>query len=188
MIHGDIKPHNVLVGKETGSQGECEIVFAKLADFGYSAWNMDPTIQMSIYLPKSRPWNAPEHHHRTFTIQSAKQCDIFSFGLTCFWLLFHDRLASIDLDWLEDELDKPTFERLCALFNADGFRSIECLEVLKEKGLLAPMARKFLDKVSSLTEANRHNLYEFMVSGLRQPPSDRKMDIDSLLAAAGQDM
>ena len=39
-------------------------------------------------MPNIRPWNAPEHHDRSFKPEQAKQMDVYSFGLLCFWLLF----------------------------------------------------------------------------------------------------
>lgn len=39
-------------------------------------------------MPDIGPWNAPEHHNRSFRPEQAKQTDVYSFGLLCFWLLF----------------------------------------------------------------------------------------------------
>ena len=47
----------------------------------------------SVFLPKSIPWAAPEHHHRSFTFYDAKKCDVYSFGLVCLWILFQDKLS-----------------------------------------------------------------------------------------------
>ena len=39
-------------------------------------------------MPDIGLWNAPEHHDRSFRPEQAKQMDVYSFGLLCFWLLF----------------------------------------------------------------------------------------------------
>ena len=94
MIHGDIKPQNVLVYKDAA--GETSI---KVADFGYSTFAASETFATDgdlfqgaaaarVYLPKSRPWNAPEHHFGEFTVSGAKKTDVYSFGMLCLWVLF----------------------------------------------------------------------------------------------------
>ena len=39
-------------------------------------------------MPHIEPWNAPEYHDRYFRPEEAKQMDVYSFGLLCFWLVF----------------------------------------------------------------------------------------------------
>ena len=81
MIHGDIKPQNMPVFKDSTGK-----ITVKVADFGYS------TIAASeggrVFLPKSRPWNAPAHHYGGFTSFEAKKTDAYSFGMLCLWVLF----------------------------------------------------------------------------------------------------
>ena len=81
MIHGDIKPQNMLVFKDSTGK-----ITVKVADFGYI------TIAASeggrVFLPKSRPWNAPEHHFEGFTSFKARKTDAYSFGMLCLWVLF----------------------------------------------------------------------------------------------------
>lgn len=81
IIHGDIKPENVLVFEHEPNK-----YIARVADFGYSTrfCGEDGLINM----PVSRPWNAPEHHPRGFHALNARKMDIYSFGLVCLWLLF----------------------------------------------------------------------------------------------------
>jgi serine/threonine protein kinase len=86
IIHGDIKPENVLLFKD-----ECGALVPKLADFGYSTMSLS---DMPIYLPKSKPWTAPEHHHRGFNMLSARRMDVYSFGMLCLWLLFRDQFSN----------------------------------------------------------------------------------------------
>lgn len=80
VIHGDIKPQNVLIFEEDSR------FLAKITDFGFSNCFQDDNELISM--PKSEPWNAPEHHNSEFLPEQAKQMDVYSFGMLCFWLLF----------------------------------------------------------------------------------------------------
>ena len=80
IIHGDIKPQNVLVfDKDTTG------LTAKVADFGYSTrWAVPNDL---IQMPRSQPWAAPEWHHRGFTPAQAMLMDTYSFGMLVLWLM-----------------------------------------------------------------------------------------------------
>ena len=82
VIHGDIKPDNVLVF----ATGENNGYVAKVTDFGYSTvFSGDAP----IWMPKSGYWTAPEHHHRAFTPTNAKKMDAYSLGMLCLWMLWY---------------------------------------------------------------------------------------------------
>ncbi|KAH5159501.1 hypothetical protein HBH69_056890 [Parastagonospora nodorum] len=77
VIHGDIKPQNILVFKSRAGQ-----LLAKITDFGYSTKAATDTL---IKMPKSPKWHAPEHHFGWICRAAAVKMDIYSFGLFCFW-------------------------------------------------------------------------------------------------------
>ncbi|KAI1284233.1 TPR-like protein [Xylaria sp. FL0933] len=87
IIHGDIKPDNILIFKESGRYS------AKVIDFGYST--RYTTEDCWLKLPISWPWNAPEHDRpaRSWLPSQAVKADVFSFGILCFWLLFESYLS-----------------------------------------------------------------------------------------------
>ena len=89
VIHGDIKPQNVLVFKDPVTRK----ITVKVTDFGYSTLTVGESGK--VLLPKSRPWNAPEHHRGEFKTQEAKKTDVYSFGMLCLWVLFGNRLSDI---------------------------------------------------------------------------------------------
>ena len=80
IIHGDIKPQNVLIFEENFR------FVARVADFGFATC-FEPHNSL-IIIPGKGPWDAPEYHARPFRPEQAKQMDVYSFGLLCYWLIF----------------------------------------------------------------------------------------------------
>lgn len=87
IIHGDIKPENVLIFGDTNGR-----FIAKVTDFGYSTI-VTTTDTQFVFMPKSDPWYAPEYYPRGFTFSDAKRMEMFSYGLFCLWFLFYDAEA-----------------------------------------------------------------------------------------------
>ena len=83
IIHGDIKPANVLVFENSSRN-----YTARVADFGYSTW-LGGTDD-AVLMPRTPHWTAPEWHHRPMHSSSAIRMDVYSFGLLCLWLLFYN--------------------------------------------------------------------------------------------------
>ena len=65
---------------------------AKVVDFGYSTLYAGQN--SLINMPDSRPWSAPEYHHRGFKPAEAMKMDTFCLGLLCFWLVHKEGLSS----------------------------------------------------------------------------------------------
>jgi serine/threonine protein kinase len=83
IVHGDIKPENVLVSQADTGEYRAEVI-----DFGYST-----ILRTSgrVNMPRSTGWTAPEWPRRGgFEYQDALKMDVFSFGLPCLWLLCFD--------------------------------------------------------------------------------------------------
>ena len=89
IIHGDIKPQNVLVFQDSS-----EVFFARVTDFGYSTIYTKPG--NPIQMPKSLHWVAPEWHHRGFSLTQAKKMDVYSLGLLVLWILCCNTSHSIE--------------------------------------------------------------------------------------------
>ena len=62
-------------------------------------------------MPKTEPWNAPEHHYRGFTFAECIKMDIFSFGAFCLWLLFYNvgQTQGEDFSGDMEDADSNTF-------------------------------------------------------------------------------
>lgn len=90
IIHGDVKPHNVLVFKADNSS-----FTTKVADFGFSI-RFTQDDNTCIKLARSPLWYAPECDEQPeFTSSQPLKTDVFSFGLLCVWFLFEKCLSGI---------------------------------------------------------------------------------------------
>ncbi len=102
VIHGDIKPENILVSSENEARH-----VAKVTDFGYST--LFSTDTHPITMPESGIWTAPERHHREILPREARKMDAYSFGMLCLWLLFFNKGTNRDRNFeknLEDSQKK----------------------------------------------------------------------------------
>ncbi|XWX01596.1 hypothetical protein V2A60_009624 [Cordyceps javanica] len=88
IIHGDLKPENVLVFKDDSGRYSARVI-----DFGFSTRYADE--DQLLTLPRSEPWNAPENngHVDSWTPRRAVKADLYCFGVLCFWLLFEPLLC-----------------------------------------------------------------------------------------------
>jgi serine/threonine protein kinase len=166
VIHGDIKPQNVLVFKDaTGTT-------IKVADFGYSTLAAGDAGK--VFLPKSRPWNAPEHHFGEFEALKAKKADVYSYGMLCLWALFGHSLPDIPQTNAEGattiiSFDTPT-------------NSSTSLERLKNDDRVEYIARQLVDSIplSEITTEHKIHLKEFFSSTVSLNPDKRSSDFRKL--------
>lgn len=89
IIHGDIKPDNILVCQKGAS------LVAMITDFESSCVYGEESDLLT--LPRTPPWDAPEWSDRYISVKNAKLMDIYSFGLVCFWILFQSNLGKMSL-------------------------------------------------------------------------------------------
>ncbi|KAK8030033.1 hypothetical protein PG993_011324 [Apiospora rasikravindrae] len=89
VIHGDIKPGNVLIFRE-GNE-----IITMVSDFGSSTISTSSQFERDIILPQSQPWAAPEHTFNPRSFLEAQKMDVFSLGLLGLWLLFHEEVIAL---------------------------------------------------------------------------------------------
>ncbi|KAM7189223.1 Protein kinase-like domain containing protein [Naviculisporaceae sp. PSN 640] len=96
IIHGDIKPQNILIGRteENKLKSIKSRYMAKMADFGSS--RVVRTDDMTFCFPETTGWTAPEHHHRGYDASQGYGMDLYRFCLTCLWLLLNDQVGAVD--------------------------------------------------------------------------------------------
>jgi serine/threonine protein kinase len=93
VIHGDVKPSNILVYR--GTNGE---VVPKIADFGHSS--LGRTDDAYVKLPFSPFFNAPDYHEHYFHLRDAKKFDAYNFGLIVYWLLVGRKMGLEEVSFL----------------------------------------------------------------------------------------
>ncbi|RFU33950.1 hypothetical protein B7463_g2364, partial [Scytalidium lignicola] len=81
IIHGDLKPNNILIFKTNNDE-----FLAKIADFGYSTQVFDNALlRVSI----KQPWADPQYGGEWINFDSAKKMDVYSFGIICAWMMWY---------------------------------------------------------------------------------------------------
>ena len=175
VIHGDIKPQNVLVFKDS-TTGDFTV---KVADFGYSTLIVGGSGK--VVLPKSRPWNAPEHRLGEFNAQEAKKTDAYSFGMLCLWLLFEDRLSDIPQTTVHGTAELVSFN---APLLQVGRPTL--LEVLKDEDRVEGIANHLVESMPGLSVEYRIRLKEIFSLTLQLNPGKRTCDLTRVIGLLSQ--
>lgn len=175
-FHGDVKPTNVLIFQEDSGR-----YVAKISDFGFSSLAMTDDC---ITVPRTRPWNAPEWHHRGFTLKGAKKLDVYSFGMLCLWLLCKDTLFETSREPLPilkewDRVDLFTQ-------HPEGFPGRTFLEVLKAEDQMPILARELLTLNTGLDQERKSKLSKLFLLCLTREPTDRSSDFVEILELLSQ--
>ena len=174
VIHGDIKPQNVLVFKDAITRK----ITVKVSDFGYSTLTVGESGR--VLLPKSRPWNAPEHHPGGFKAHEAKKTDVYSFGMLCLWVLFGNQLS----DYPQTTADGATG---LVSFDVPFFRSRPTLlECLKNEDRLEYFANHLLGSMPGLDAKYATRLKEIFSLALAHNPDERASDLARVIGLLGQ--
>ena len=148
---------------------------AKVADFGFSTYFQ--VEQDLVKIPKSVPWNAPEHHGRHFYPQGAKAMDVYSFGMLCLWLLFgveSPKTMSLPLRTVNDS---QSFS-----FEAQDWSQKEDLLLAWKRDRLLELAIQLVAEHGNFATKMRGNLTRFFQSSLCFDPQMRIVDWDRLLS------
>ena len=166
VVHGDIKPQNVLVFKDAVTRKTT----VKVADFGYST--LTAAEYGKVSLPKSRPWNAPEHHFGEFNAREAKKTDVYSFGMLCLWLLFGNRLSDIPQTTADGTAELISFD---APPGRLGRRTV--LELLKDEDRVEDIANHLVESTPGLKVEYKIHLKEIFSLTLPRNPGKRTCDL-----------
>lgn len=172
IIHGDLKPENVLMfADKDGNQ------IPKVSDFGYST--LVAQEGDLVQLPISRPWNAPEIHHRggQFELSVAKKMDSYSFGVLCLWILFRSKYEK----WTP-ELRKAYEDGNDSVVAANFLATVENM---KEIGKLPDFAQILIAFSEDITDEQRTDLTTFFRRTLISDLDDRSNDFAELLQLLG---
>jgi hypothetical protein len=142
-----------------------------VADFGYST--IVARQDQAIYLPKTVPWQAPEHHHRGFFLQNAKRLDFYSLGQLCLWLLFEPQIR---VQTKYSEIESGTSAEITA-----EMMMVEWLQQHIQGQDLITHATQMLHEVSGLVDVQRDSLVQFFNATLAMDPKNRALDVNDLI-------
>ena len=167
IIHGDIKPENVLIFKDSDGT-----YTARVTDFGYSTRYAGDTDLITI--PISSPWNAPEHTRlqKMWTPSEAKKLETFSFGMLCLWTLFEKELHGLMTKTWSHEGSR----RSCFLPK----QSATILGNSKVEQKLSLLAQRLLETEETLSDNKRGALKAFFTSVLHEDSDRRSMSAGNL--------
>jgi serine/threonine protein kinase len=171
IVHGDIKPGNVLVFDD-GSR-----FIAKVADFGFSTCFQSDDDLISI--PKSEPWNAPEVDRggQLFTPSQAKRVDVYSFALLCTWLVL-DMNPSTDCS---PRLDTENNSH-ASIGQHQPMMDLFRLWKSDASNRLAKWAKGQVHQSRVFDNSTKVNLESFISSSLVLGPLSRSTDFEELLS------
>ena len=147
---------------------------AKVADFGFSTYFHGD--QDLIKMPKSEPWNAPEHHNRYFYPQGAKAMDVYSFGMLCLWLLFGIESSETTLSPSETANNSLVFS-----FKAEDWHKKDDLLLSWKRDRLLEWAVGLVAEHGSFASKIREDLTQLFQSSLSFGYKTRARDFDCLL-------
>ncbi|KAK3319513.1 hypothetical protein B0T19DRAFT_268611 [Cercophora scortea] len=114
ITHGDVKPNNVLVFRETDSEGA---VTAKISDFGCSVIRRHGSddsdsadmVELSGFSP---PWDAPEAAGGRMRAALLHKTDIYSFGLVYWWARRGGKFPLLASPTESEDTESPAVENL----------------------------------------------------------------------------
>jgi len=142
-----------------------------VTDFGYSTLAAGES--GIVFLPKSRPWNSPEHHFDEFNVLQAKKTDVYSFGMLCVWLLFEDSLLDIPHTSVDGALELISFNV--------PLGPLTLLERLKGDDKVTHIVNQLIELMSDLNTERRIRLKEFFSLTLQLDPQKRTSDVGKLV-------
>ena len=155
-MHRDIKPHNILIFEHIPGE-----YVAKVSDLGYSVQlDCDDTL---VRMPLSKPWNAPEWHHRGHCFPEIVKMDLYSYGMVCLWLLFGQECLDRGINF---DVSTPS--------------ACRGLEELKSENRLLSLATDLAEHSAGLSQGELQVLKYIFMGCLVQDPIARAYDIDEL--------
>jgi serine/threonine protein kinase len=162
IVHGDVKPQNILV------MDVDESIEPQVADFGYSRSFNSP--EQLITVSRTPPWYAPEVRKQMagYFPSDAIKTDLFSFGMLCLWALFDD-----------DALHRLGVTRHLA-DPKESSLSFTIIDALKEDDKLRGLCRDHVRSMN-LNPSQAENLIKIFDLTLARDTADREIGLREIL-------
>jgi serine/threonine protein kinase len=174
IVHADLKPDNIIMSRRNwpAESGDEDYAVPVISDLGAALMGSDTD---KYQLPRSRGWEAPEWHPRSFQLRNARRMDVYSFGLLAYWLLAWDAKFS----QLSDDEEEAEMKRLADQASTardvtmqEAFGVLRGLQVGQERHHL--LAKFFERTLASDPTSRAPSAAELLplLGGVKQPPSD----------------
>ncbi|KAI1497175.1 kinase-like domain-containing protein [Biscogniauxia marginata] len=171
IIHGDIKPQNILLVQDYSG-----FFSAQVADFGFATSYAKDSLSR-VVLVGTALWSAPEVlDYPDFTPAQAMCTDVFSFGMVCLWFMFEKYLSGV--------LPLPPsvqFSMRTPQDYGDKHQSLQFLRDLKVQGYLTQFANSLIDLEPDLSVTSKQALQKFFTGCLEYDPQLREADVSCVL-------
>jgi serine/threonine protein kinase len=157
VVHGDIKPQNILIFPDDGSRFR-----ACVSDFGFSV--VESMSRGAARLPTSMNWNAPEHSQKEFTVEEAKLMDVYSCGLVILRVFFGESFDNVVRE--AAQIDDA---------HACGNSELESLVIhnMKKEDGIRHIAYGFVNRNNDLQVDIKQNLWKIVDRSLSASPTQR---------------
>lgn len=168
VVHGDIKPDNILVFPDDN-----HTFLARVSDFGFSVIKSNSSGFSK--LPFSMNWNAPEYHRREFSVKAAKKMDIYSCGLVCMQVLFNKTLNHA----IRETINLAEVQGTTQLGVQNEYTS--AIYTLKENDGIRHLASRLVEETTEISSETKLALVEFFNQSLHRDPDQRSTLIENLI-------
>ncbi|KAK5454369.1 hypothetical protein LTS15_006369 [Exophiala xenobiotica] len=175
IIHGDIKPENILVFPDSDGQP-----VAQVADFGYSC--LGATKTDLVILPDPGIWAAPEWHDRPMSLAHAMKADIYSLGLVFVFIFF----CGSTVGSANSDVDDPHGQLLQILQIGTSDSTRARIWPWKKEERILPAVEAAVSRLLSLDQAKRASLRDFFDGVLAFKTDARRLESRKLLSLTSQ--
>jgi serine/threonine protein kinase len=145
----------------------------RICDFGYSTISASKDERKTIIVPKSEPWNAPEHTFDRRSFLDAQKMDVYSTALLCLWFLFYSDVSGFET--------LSVGESHGAIADLQSWSWPGSIEAWKQSGSLGHLISALVKKHVDIEEDLGDELIKCLSSMTTLDPEMRTIDLGPLV-------